>query len=378
MFTLTRASVVAVLFCFLSACATVKNPAKTQKQEQSAKSAKINAQLGIAYLERHNLPLAKQKLLLAMEQGPDLPETWYSMAYYQEATGNKDDASIYYQKAVSIAPNRGDAQNNYGTFLCRNGDYQGSVEHFLLAVKDPTHLNPADAYENAGLCAAKIPNKQLAAKYFAKALEQDPSRITSQKKLAELDDSFVVNDEKPVFKAPVIPKRIAYNSLRHRQDEDEGEEGSGLVKISEVLKARPAMVASAKSIARPRPPIDTSNVSAEELDVVRAKPIATARLKKAIGHEFHVERVALKPESKTVKPIKAMAKLKDKTAHKPVASKTTTKIAMAKPTKRLKLVKAGKLKAVRMTKLTKPKQKVKVAHTVPTKKRARTDGMVMV
>lgn len=147
--------------------------------------AKINAELGIAYLEHKNVQRAKQKLLMALEQGPNIPEPWYSMGYFMEATGNREEANKYYLKSVQIAPARGDAQNNYGTFLCRSGHYQESIKHFMLAVNSPSYLDPAAAYENAGLCSMKMGSYKQAAGYFNQALLKDPARTTSLLKLAE-------------------------------------------------------------------------------------------------------------------------------------------------------------------------------------------------
>lgn len=160
----------------------------TRSTEQTRiNTAKINAQLGLAYLEQKNVQRAKQKLLLALRQNPDIPETWYSMAYFLEATGNMDEARKYYLKSVEIAPERGDAQNNYGTFLCRSGRYQESIKHFMLAAKAPEYLDPAAAYENAGLCSMEMKSYKQAAVYFNQALLKDPARTLSLLKLAEVD-----------------------------------------------------------------------------------------------------------------------------------------------------------------------------------------------
>ncbi len=149
--------------------------------------AKINAELGMAYLEQKNVQRSKQKLLLALQQGPTIPETWYSMAYFLEATGNKEEAGKYYLKSIEVAPDRGDAQNNYGTFLCRSGRYQESIKHFMLAAKTNSYLDPAAAYENAGLCSMKMQAYSQAAAYFNQALLKDPARTFSLLKLAEVD-----------------------------------------------------------------------------------------------------------------------------------------------------------------------------------------------
>lgn len=175
-----------LVISILSACSTTKTAQDEEDSIRKIRTAKINAQLGIAYLERKNIQRSKQKLLLALKQGPDIPETWYSMGYFLESTGNKDEANKYYLRAIEVAPNRGDAQNNYGTFLCRAGNYSASIQRFLLAVKDPNYLDPAAAYENAGVCAMKIPLYTEAQQYFNQSILQDPARPVSLIKLAEI------------------------------------------------------------------------------------------------------------------------------------------------------------------------------------------------
>lgn len=170
----------------VTACQTTQ-PSTTATEDKKITAAKINDQLGIAYLQRNDLQRAKQKFLLALDEAPDIPETWYSMAYFLESTGNQAQAKQHYLKAVALAPNRGDVLNNYGTYLCRNGDYQGAVSNFLKATEDAKYLDQAGAYENAGLCAAKIPNAKSAQAYFNKALSEDPKRPTSLIELAEIN-----------------------------------------------------------------------------------------------------------------------------------------------------------------------------------------------
>lgn len=159
-----------------------------QKDEnKKIATAKINTQLGITYLEQNDVSRAKQKLLLALDEAPNIPETWYSMAYFLEITGDKAEASKYYLKSVEMAPSRGDVQNNYGTYLCRAGDYKGSIRHFLLAAKDPAYLDTASAYENAAFCAMKIPDNHLAIAYFKRAIAQDPRHSAAATELAKLE-----------------------------------------------------------------------------------------------------------------------------------------------------------------------------------------------
>lgn len=169
----------------VSSCASTTNP-NENSEETKTKLAEINIQLGMAYLGQQDVQRAKQKLFLALEENPQLPETWYSLAYFEESTGNQILARKYYLKAVELAPERGDVQNNFGTYLCRSGHYQEAIQHFETAVQDIHYLDTAAAYENAGLCSLKIPDKKAAKQYFKLALEQDPKREASAKELAKL------------------------------------------------------------------------------------------------------------------------------------------------------------------------------------------------
>jgi len=186
---ISRVIVVFALFFYvflLSACNTMTSSEKTAYAKKKM-AAEINIQLGMAYLEKHEVQRAKQKFLKAMRQDPQLPEVWYSMAYFFEVTGDKTRASESYIKALELAPKRGDANNNYGTFLCRSHQYSEAIKHFMIATKDVEYLDVASAYENAGLCAELIPDRPLAIKYFEDALKQEPARPTSLFGLAEVN-----------------------------------------------------------------------------------------------------------------------------------------------------------------------------------------------
>lgn len=179
--------IVSAVFFLLSGCAsnqTAQSSASANTNNISA--ADINAQLGIAYLGRGDVGRAKEKLLLAQSQAPNNPVVWYAMGYFNEKTGDMAQANRNYLKAIKIAPNDGSAQNNYGTFLCRHGQYQPAISHFMIAIKDPNYLPVGEAYENAGLCALKIPNQALAQQYFIKALQYNPRLPKSLIHMAEM------------------------------------------------------------------------------------------------------------------------------------------------------------------------------------------------
>jgi type IV pilus assembly protein PilF len=139
-----------------------------------AKAAKINVQLGLAYLEKNQMSQAKKSLLQAKSEAPQEAAVWYGLGYFLERTGDLKSAEEHYRVALALNSNAGPALNNYGTFLCRQNRYSEALKIFEQAAADPHYLEPAVAYANAGLCALKIPNEGLAKHYFQEARAKDP------------------------------------------------------------------------------------------------------------------------------------------------------------------------------------------------------------
>ena len=163
------------------------------KQEQAIKEQRLhnaatyNTQLGIAYLRQGDRSRAKQKLITAVDLAPNDPDVNMAMGYFLEKTGDLPRARAFYKKALTSAPNSGVQLNNYGTFLCRTGHYKQAEIYFLKAVNELHSIHSAGAYENAGLCAAAIPDDKKAIYYFKKALEQEPNRKQSLAEIARIE-----------------------------------------------------------------------------------------------------------------------------------------------------------------------------------------------
>lgn len=185
-----KSLILTMLSLALLACSPFTPPTPTDRDTDQGKkliAANANIQLGMNYIQDGNVETAKQKLLLALELAPTYPPAWYTMGYYLEVTGNTQKANKYYLEAIRLAPKSGDSQNNYGTFLCHNGKFKESIPYFLAATQDPTYIEISAAYENAGICALKIPDVAQAKSYFTKAVTNDPHRELSLFELAKIN-----------------------------------------------------------------------------------------------------------------------------------------------------------------------------------------------
>jgi type IV pilus assembly protein PilF len=171
-----------LLFAVLTSCIDIENEPLPLNPE----AAKYNAQLGLAYLQQGDVSRAKSKFLLALQQAPEDPLVLDSMGYFLDLTGQSAAAEKYYLLALAIEPQDGASENNYGGYLCRNHRSKEAIQHFLLAAQDIHYLNTASAYENAGICALKIPDKKLAKQYLQQALVIDPNLISAKKALVNI------------------------------------------------------------------------------------------------------------------------------------------------------------------------------------------------
>lgn len=144
----------------LAACSS-QQESSSEPEFNRSEAVKARINLALAYLEQNDFPKAKQNIDKALaHDGKDyLP---YSvLAYYYQQTGEVENAEKAYQQALNLSENRPDVLNNYGTFLCKQGQFQQAYQQFEQAVKSPkTYYHQADSLENIILCAKKEPNPQ--------------------------------------------------------------------------------------------------------------------------------------------------------------------------------------------------------------------------
>ena len=171
-----------VMMVCLSAC--VSEGSKDSSQQEMASDE--NVQLGVAYLEQHNMDAAKSHLLLALDGAPHSVMALDAMGYYYEVIQEGALAMGYYQRALQVAPTSGVALNNFGGFLCRQGQYLAAIQAFRVAVKDDRYTHVAKAYENAGVCALMAQDKVQAKALLLEAIKKDPLTPTARINLAQL------------------------------------------------------------------------------------------------------------------------------------------------------------------------------------------------
>jgi len=181
---------VLLLVALFTGCATVGEDGQViDKEKKRAEVSHANTMLGIEYLRVGNYEMSREKLDRALAADPDNTEANDAIAVLYEKVGEPDMAEKYYRKSLRINPDNPRGHNNYGQFLCAHGRYKEAEKEFLAAANDPFYPTPALPLTNIGLCALRIPDEEMAEKYFRQALELDPKYPPALLQMATLSYS---------------------------------------------------------------------------------------------------------------------------------------------------------------------------------------------
>lgn len=171
----------------LSGCVTMTEQGQAELRSTPIEMAESRIALGLGYLEQGNRVRARQSLQKALQHAPHYYRAQLSMAHYFEIVGETSAAQQLYQTALREHPRNGNVLNNYGAFLCKQGEYSRADQYFMRAVEQPYYYLIPASYENAGFCALTSGDKQKAYYYFERSLDHDPNRVRSILQLAKLE-----------------------------------------------------------------------------------------------------------------------------------------------------------------------------------------------
>ena len=160
--------------------------ATTGSEESAATAGAANLQLGSAYLQQGNLPVAKDKLERAVKQAPRDPAVHGLLAMLYQRLGDAKRAETEYRAALSLAPRDPEQLNNYAVFLCGAGRVDEGVSRFQEAARNALYSTPWAAYTNSGVCLRGAKRDGEAEPLFVRALQVRPDYVEAAVQLADL------------------------------------------------------------------------------------------------------------------------------------------------------------------------------------------------
>jgi type IV pilus assembly protein PilF len=202
---------VALLFVLASAMAGCVssgsgNPMRTSEGRDEARDAYI--QLGIGYLQQGESARAKTPLRKALELDPDSADAHAALALVFQNEMENQLADEHYRKALS---SRNDARilNNYGSFLFEQKRYEEAMERFSKAAEDNLYPGRSHVFQNMGMTALKLGQREQAETYFTRAL-----RLDSRQPGALLELALMAYDDQQY-----VPAKRYYDSFSSLADQ---------------------------------------------------------------------------------------------------------------------------------------------------------------
>lgn len=171
----------------LVGCVTVKEDGSPVVKANPVAMAESRIALGLGYLDGGNMIRAHDNLQQALNHAPQYYRAQLSMAHYYETVGEDIKAEQMYKRSLRQHTKNGNVLNNYGTFLCKRGDFEKADQMFNRAIEQPYYYLIPASYENAAFCALKSQDKDKARYYFTRAINHDPHRPKSILQLAKIE-----------------------------------------------------------------------------------------------------------------------------------------------------------------------------------------------
>ena len=149
--------------------------------------AKVHTELGAMYFQLGNPAVALDELRIALSADANYFSAYSVRGLVHASLKEYGKAEDDFRRALDIAPNDPDVNNNYGWYLCETGKERQSIAYFLNALKSPLYETPDRAYTNAGTCALKVGDLDGAQGYLLKALQLSrDGAMTARLQLANL------------------------------------------------------------------------------------------------------------------------------------------------------------------------------------------------
>ncbi|OOW04790.1 type IV pilus biogenesis/stability protein PilW [Pseudomonas sp. MF6396] len=189
-----RAALPTLLLTLLAGCvgSGSSDPLQSGKGREEARQAYV--QLGLGYLQQGLTERAKVPLKKALELDARDPAANAALALVFQREDGPALAEGYYRKALAANPDDPRIRNNFGSFLYAQGRYAQAQQMFRQAAADTLYPERSRVFENLGLTAIKLGQREQAREHLQKALRlnhQQPRALLEMAELSYEDRHYV-------------------------------------------------------------------------------------------------------------------------------------------------------------------------------------------
>jgi type IV pilus assembly protein PilF len=168
------------------------DPMRTDKGRDEARDAYI--QLGIGYLQQGASGRAKVPLKKALDLDPASADAHAALALVFQVEMEPKLADEHYRKALSQRGDDARLLNNYGSFLFEQKRYEEARERYQQAAQDTLYPERSRVFENLGLTALELKQRDQAKMYFQRSLRlnsRQPKALMEMAQMSYEDKAYV-------------------------------------------------------------------------------------------------------------------------------------------------------------------------------------------
>lgn len=188
-----RIRLLALALVVLAGCATTPSGTGTSSGGTSPGSLAAMTNKGVAnlnlaqnYLAAGKVDYALDRANRALRSDPNSADVQVVLGMIRERLGDSTRAGEHFARASRLDPDSGHVLNVHAAWLCERGKAAEADALFTRAVKDPFYKARDQAYFNAGKCAMRAGQLDVAERHLRAGLEIAPESPGLLARMAEL------------------------------------------------------------------------------------------------------------------------------------------------------------------------------------------------
>ncbi|MFJ4441888.1 type IV pilus biogenesis/stability protein PilW [Pseudomonas sp. NPDC089422] len=181
-----RAALSILALSLLAGCVSGGASDPLANRQGRAEAGRAYTQLGLGYLQQGLTQQAKAPLGKALALDAGDADAHAALALVFQAEGEPALAQAHFEKALAARPGDTRIRNNYGSFLYAQQRFAEAEQMFRLASADTLYPERSRVYENLGLTALELDDRDQAHAYLTKALQLNRRQPRALLEMAEL------------------------------------------------------------------------------------------------------------------------------------------------------------------------------------------------
>lgn len=123
---------------------------QTRADDEAVEASDFHYQLSIGHWRANEVPTAIRELNTALGLNADNVQALFMLGFIYQGRRNYAEAERLYLRAIELAPERYDIQNNLGVIYLEQERWLDAEEVFRALTAAPTYTTPGHAYNNLG------------------------------------------------------------------------------------------------------------------------------------------------------------------------------------------------------------------------------------